>query len=218
MRIGYARVSTGDQNPDMQQQALRDAGCERIFTDTASGATRDRAALRDALNVARTGDTLVIWRLNRLGRSLRDLIDISIDLKTRGIELVSLGERIDTGSVAGRLYFHIIASVDESERERIRERAMCGLAAARARGVKVGRKPRLSPAQANAVYALYESEIPVVQICEQFGVSRDTVWRTVAKVRALRESRSAPADRAGDAASEPPTQRGTSNAERRRAG
>lgn len=140
--LGYARVSTGDQDAQLQHDALTAAGCYRIFTDTASGALQLRPELGKLMDQLRPGDTLVVWRLDRLGRSIRHLIDQLSELQERGIEFRSLQENIDTSSPGGRLVFHIFASLAEFERDLIRERTNAGLAAARARGRTGGRPPR----------------------------------------------------------------------------
>jgi DNA invertase Pin-like site-specific DNA recombinase len=139
MLVGYARVSTVDQRLDLQQDALRDAGCERIFTDTASGAKAARPGLTAALETCRAGDILVVWKLDRLGRSLTHLVETVHALATRGIGFRSLQEQLDTTTSGGKLIFHIFASLAEFERDLIRERTNAGLAAARARGRKGGR-------------------------------------------------------------------------------
>src|SRR5690625_2588242 len=141
---GYARVSTGDQDARLQHDALTAAGCYRIFTDTASGALQSRPELDKLLDQLRPGGTLVVWRLDRLGRSIRHLIDQLSELQDRGIEFRSLQENIDTSSPGGRLVFHIFASLAEFERDLIRERTNAGLAAARARGRVGGRPPSLT--------------------------------------------------------------------------
>jgi DNA invertase Pin-like site-specific DNA recombinase len=153
MLIGYARVSTQDQTLNLQKDALAQAGCTRIFTDTASGAKTERKGLDEALNYVRTGDTLVVWRLDRLGRSLKDLIATMTELSERGIGFKSLTEQIDTTTSGGKLIFHIFGALAEFERNLIRERTQAGLSAARARGRKGGRpkalrERRLSMAQA----------------------------------------------------------------------
>src|SRR5512142_2032540 len=143
MLIGYARVSTMDQTLALQRDALTQAGCERIFTDTASGSRTDRPGLEEALAFARTGDTLVVWRLDRLGRSLRHLIDTVAVLQDRGIGLKSLQEQIDTTTSGGKLVFHVFGALAEFERDLIRERTQAGLLAARARGDRAGAPRRL---------------------------------------------------------------------------
>ena len=180
MRIGYARVSTLEQNPALQQDALRAAGCERVFEDRASGAKAERPGLAAALEYARPGDTLVVWRLDRLGRSLRDLIDRVRELEERGIGFKSLREGFDTTTGSGRLVFHVFGALAEFERALIRERTGAGLAAARARGRKGGRKKALTPAQVEQMRVLArDPSITVGQICQTFGVSRNTFYRRV---------------------------------------
>lgn len=139
--IGYARVSTAEQNLDLQQDALRKAGCERIFADTASGAKTDRPGLSEALAYLREGDVLVVWRLDRLGRSLAHLIETISALEARGVGFRSLTESIDTTTPGGRLIFHVFGALGQFERDLIRERTKAGLSAAAARGRKGGRKP-----------------------------------------------------------------------------
>jgi DNA invertase Pin-like site-specific DNA recombinase len=183
MLIGYARVSTGEQTLDLQTDALRKAGCERLFTDTASGARADRPGLAEALDFIRPSDTLVVWRLDRLGRSLRHLIETITDLEKRGIGFRSLNEAIDTTSPGGKLVFHIFGALAEFERDLIRDRTRAGLEAARARGRKGGRpyapayrdKNRLALAR-----RLYdEKQTPVDTICQMLKVSRATFYRYI---------------------------------------
>src|SRR5258708_6124390 len=145
MLVGYARVSTGEQNLDLQRDALTKAGCDQIFTDEMSGAKAERPGLTEAFKFTRTGDTLVVWRLDRLGRSLKDLIGRMEELRQRAIGFKSLHESIDTTSPAGKLQFHIFSALAEFERDLIRERTMAGLRAARARGRVGGRKPTMTP-------------------------------------------------------------------------
>jgi len=178
--LGYARVSTGDQDARLQHDALTAAGCYRIFTDTASGALQSRPELDKLLDQLRPGDTLVVWRLDRLGRSIRHLIDQLSELQDRGIEFRSLQENIDTSSPGGRLVFHIFASLAEFERDLIRERTNAGLAAARARGRTGGRPPRLTPHQVTTAKKLYDQQdMTVAQIGEVLGVSRSTIYRAL---------------------------------------
>ena len=179
MLIGYARVSTEDQRLDLQRQALRDAGCERIFEDTAGGVA-ERPALREALAQLRAGDTLVVWRLDRLGRSLKDLIAHAESLRTQGVGLRSLKEAIDTESSTGQLVFHIFGALAEFERALIRERTRAGLAAARARGRVGGRRKRLGEEQRRHAVELYRSrQRTVKEICALVGVSRSTLYAYV---------------------------------------
>lgn len=180
MILGYARVSTGDQTVDLQLDALRSAGCERIWEETASGAKTDRPELADLLDHLRSGDTLVVWRLDRLGRSIQHLIQVVGDLAERGIVFRSLTEAIDTTTAAGRCFFHVLAALGEFERELIRERTNAGIAAARARGKKGGRPAALTPAQIRTAKALYDArEMTVQEIADHLGVSRSTVNRAV---------------------------------------
>src|ERR687886_70961 len=155
MLIGYARVSTDDQNLDLQRDALHKAGCELIFDDTVSGTKARRPGLEQALSHLRPGDTLVVWRLDRLGRSLRHLIDTVTALAERGVGFRSLTESIDTTTSGGKLVFHIFGALAEFERELIRERAKAGLAAARARGRIGGRPKSLTPKSLELLNKLY---------------------------------------------------------------
>ena len=179
MLIGYARVSTDDQTLDPQRDALKDAGCERIFEDTAGGAA-ERPNLQRALSHLRAGDTLVVWRLDRLGRSLKDLIGRAEALRSEGIGLKSLKEAIDTDSPTGQLVFHIFGALAEFERALIRERTQAGLRAARARGRKGGRRKRLDRDQRAHAVELYRSrEHTVKQVCKLMGISRATLYAYV---------------------------------------
>jgi DNA invertase Pin-like site-specific DNA recombinase len=182
MLIGYARVSTTDQTLALQQDALTKAGCERIFTDTASGALVERKGLEEALSHLRTGDTLVVWKLDRLGRSLKDLITRITQLQNQDIGFKSLTEQIDTTTSGGKLIFHIFGALAEFERDIIRERTQAGLAAARARGKRGGRRPNLKPQDIAMVRKLYEDkQTPIEDICRMFKISRMTLWRYVKK-------------------------------------
>lgn len=178
MKLGYARVSTDDQNLDLQRDTLAAAGCDRIFEEKASGAKADRPAMADALNYARPGDTIVVWRLDRLGRSLADLVRIINDLKSKGIGFESVTEKIDTTTATGKLVFHIFGALAEFERALIQERTAAGLAAARARGRKGGR-PRVSPDKVNAAVKMYleQTETPPAKICKIFGISETTLYK-----------------------------------------
>ena len=179
MFIGYARVSTTDQTLALQRDALQKAGCDRIFTDTASGSIADRHGLDEALSQLRPGDALVVWRLDRLGRSLRHLIETITALHTQGIGFKSLTEQIDTTTSGGKLIFHIFGALAEFERVIIRERTQAGLAAARARGRQGGR-PKLPGTARKVALArkLYdEREIPVQDICRDLNISRATLYR-----------------------------------------
>jgi DNA invertase Pin-like site-specific DNA recombinase len=179
MLIGYARVSTTDQTLALQQDALTTAGCERIFTDTASGNRPDRPGLEEALTYARPGDTLVVWRLDRLGRSLKHLIETVTHLQETGIHFRSLQEQIDTGSSGGKLIFHVFGALAEFERDLIRERTNAGLAAARARG-RVGGRPGLTPEKARLAQTLYNDKTTsIAEICKTLRISRATLYRYV---------------------------------------
>ena len=176
MIIGYARVSTQDQNPQLQLDALSGANCEQVFHETATGTLRERPELTDCLRTLRKGDALVVWKLDRLARSLKDLVEIVHDLNQRGIGFRSLTESIDTTSSGGRLVFHIFGALAEFEHSLIRERTIAGLAAARARGRKGGRKPALSPADVRKAAAmLADPDITKAEIAKHFGVSRVTL-------------------------------------------
>ena len=179
MIVGYARVSTLEQILDLQQDALAAAGCEQIFTDTASGASTERLGLEQALNYVREGDVLVVWRLDRLGRSLKYLIETMTKLDERGIGFKSLTEQIDTTTSGGKLIFHVFGALAEFERDLIRERTQAGLAAARARGRQGGRPKKLDTAakvaMARALYDDHTHSIP--DICKTLGVSRATLYR-----------------------------------------
>jgi DNA invertase Pin-like site-specific DNA recombinase len=177
MLIGYARTSTADQNLNLQCDALKAASCERIFTDQMSGAKADRPGLRDALSHCRDGDTLVVWRLCRLGRSVRDLIEVVADLERRSIGFRSLTEAIDTTTASGRLVFHVFACLAEAERATIRERTIAGLRAARARG-RVGGRPRsMSPEKVSAAERLLREGTPPKDVAAVVGVSLATLYR-----------------------------------------
>ncbi|CAH2900325.1 MAG: Phage integrase, site-specific serine recombinase [uncultured Paraburkholderia sp.] len=182
-RIGYARVSTDDQNLELQRDALHAAGVESIYEDAASGKTAARRELDHCLKVLRAGDTLVVWRLDRLGRSLPDLVQIVAGLEEKGIGFESITEKIETCSAAGKLVFHVFAALAEFERNLIRERTRAGLSAARARGRAGGRKPKLDARQIREIARLMsDPTIPVSQIAERYKVSRTTLYK-VAPVR-----------------------------------
>src|SRR5688572_6179233 len=155
--LGYARVSTADQQPQLQVDALQDAGCYRVFTETASGARTDRPTLQQVLDQIRPGDTLVVWKLDRLGRSLRHLVDTVTGLADRGIGFRSPQEAIDTTTPGGKLVFHVFAALAEFERDLIRERTADGLAAARARGRQGGRPAVLTGHKLEVAREMYAS-------------------------------------------------------------
>jgi DNA invertase Pin-like site-specific DNA recombinase len=178
MFIGYARVSTQDQDLALQLDALGEAGCEKVFTEKASGAQRERPQLQAALAYMRAGDTLVVWKLDRLARSLKQLIETVESLGERSIGLRSLTEAIDTTTSGVRLVFHLFASLAEFERSIIRERTLAGLAAARARGRMGGRPRALGPQDlAMARALLRDPEITMDQVAERLGVAPATLYR-----------------------------------------
>ena len=178
MLVGYARVSTHEQNPDLQLDALRAAGCEKVFIEKASGAQRDRPELKAALAYMRERDVLVVWKLDRLARSVKQLIETVENLDARGAGFRSLTEAIDTTTAGGRLVFHIFGALAEFERSIIRERTKAGLDAARARGRTGGRPPALIADDLNAARALLsDPNITVVEVANRLGVSPSTLYR-----------------------------------------
>lgn len=185
MQIGYARVSTDDQHLDLQRDALRQSGCDNVYEDQVSGAQAVRPGLTMALEVVRAGDTLVVWRLDRLGRSLRDLIDLVERLDARGIGLKSLCENIDTASSGGKLVFHVFGALAEFERNLIRERTQAGLSAARARGRRGGRPKALDASKRELALRLYqEREHSIDEICRMMGISKTTLYNYLAAANA----------------------------------
>ena len=177
MLVGYAWVSTPEQNLTPQTDALKKAGCRKVFDDKVSGAGSERTGLKAALEYAREGDTLLVWRLDRLGRSLKDLIEIIGGLEKRGIGFRSLQESIDTTTSGGRLIFHVFGALAEFERNLIRERTRAGLAAACARGRKGGRPPALDDKKVELAYRLYdEKKYTVKEICRILGISKPTLY------------------------------------------
>ncbi|OCB03740.1 transposon DNA-invertase [Acidithiobacillus ferrivorans] len=181
MLIGYARVSTDDQNLDLQRDALQAAGCERIFEDMVSGAKADRTGMTELLTGLRAGDTVVIWRLDRLGRSLKNLIALVEHLEVTQVGLRSLQENIDTTSSGGRLVFHLFGALAEFERNLIRERTRAGMAAARARGRMGGRPKRLDPAKRALALRLHQEEKHTIkEICQMMGISKSTLYNYLA--------------------------------------
>ncbi len=178
MLVGYARVSTTDQNLDLQLDAFKKEGCEQIFTDTTSGAKSDRPGAQKALEYVRAGDTLVVWKLDRLGRNLKHLITTIEGLKEKGVGFRSIQEGMDTGTPMGMMLFHIIGALAEFEREIIRERVNAGLQAARARGRKGGRPRKLSKGKWEVALELYRGRQKTVpQICEFVGVNKTTFYQ-----------------------------------------
>jgi DNA invertase Pin-like site-specific DNA recombinase len=180
MKIGYARVSTIEQNLDLQQNALKKAACEKIIVDKASGSRKDRAGLDQVRELLRKGDVLVVWRLDRLGRSLKHLIELMNELEEQGIGFQSVTESIDTTTPGGKLIFHIFGALAEFERNLIRERTKAGLEAARARG-RLGGRPKKKDAKqrALAVQLYEEKKHSVGEICSMLGISRPTLYAYV---------------------------------------
>jgi len=177
MKIGYARISTYDQNLSLQMDALKKADCEKIFHDRISGAKTKRPGLNEALAYLRDGDVLVVWRLDRLGRSLKHLIELVNFLEEQGIGFQSLQESIDTTTSGGKLIFHIFGALAEFERNLIQERTYAGLAAARARGRTGGRPKALDAKKTALLYRLYdEKKHSIQEICDLVGVSKSTLY------------------------------------------
>jgi len=179
MNIGYARVSTDDQNPDLQLAALRAAGCEKIYADKATGANVKRPELAKCLKALAFGDTLVVWKLDRLGRSLHDLIGLLDGLKARDVAFLSLTESIDTATPTGRAMWQMVGILAELERSLIQERTKAGRAAAMARGVKMGRKAKLTQQQADHARKLIEQGEHHDTVAKSLGVSRRTLYRAL---------------------------------------
>ena len=180
MRIGYARVSTTEQNLDLQRDALKRSGCERIIEETASGGKVQRSGLERVQEMLRQGDVLAVWRLDRLGRSLKHLIEVMGGLEDQGIGFHSVTESIDTTTPGGKLVFHIFGALAEFERNLIRERTYAGLAAARARGKVGGRRRKLGEKQRAVSVDLYRQKKHTIdEICKAVGISRPTLYRYV---------------------------------------
>jgi DNA invertase Pin-like site-specific DNA recombinase len=176
--VGYARVSTLDQNPELQLDALKASGCSKLFVEKASGAKEDRPQLLAALDYLRDGDTLVVWKLDRLARSMKQLIETVDQLKARGIGFRSLTEAINTTTAAGELFFHIFGALAQFERSIIRERTNAGLNAALARGRKGGRRPKVKPDDIRAALALLnDPQISVRAAAKRLGLSVSTLYR-----------------------------------------
>ncbi|MCM3786904.1 recombinase family protein [Domibacillus indicus] len=181
MKIGYARVSTADQSLDLQMDALNKAGAERIFSEKQSGGKWDRKELQRCLDVLRKGDTLIVYKLDRLGRSAKQLREIADDLQERGIELVSIQEKLDTATAMGRAMFGMISVMAELERDIIKERTQAGLEAARARGRKGGR-PAANPQKVKQALVMYDSnQYSVAQITEATGISKALLYKELNK-------------------------------------
>lgn len=185
MLIGYARVSTQDQNPELQLDALKAAGCQKVFIERASGAQRDRPELKTALDYMRNGDTLVVWKLDRLARSMKQLIETVEGLEEGGVGFRSLTEAVDTTTPGGKLVFHIFGALAEFERSIIRERTRAGLDAAKARGRLGGRPPKLSEEDLKAAKAmLRDGSLTVEDVARRMRVSVATLYRYLPSARA----------------------------------
>jgi len=177
MKIGYARVSTIDQNPNAQRDALKLSGCEKIITEKISGVSAKRPKLEKLLRSLNTSDVLTVWRLDRVGRSLPHLLEVVANLKARGVGFQSLNETIDTTTANGELIFHLFASMAQFERSLIVERTQAGLVAAKKRGVRLGRPPALKTAQINHARKLIESGERPSEVASTLGVDRSTLYR-----------------------------------------
>ena len=178
MKIGYARISTSGQDTYHQEVALKNVGCEKIFSDQMSGSVEERPGLKELLEFARKGDSIVVFRLDRLARSLPNLIQIVQTCEEKGVALQSLHENLDTSSAGGRLVFHIFGALAEFERDLIRERTMSGLEAARKRGRIGGRPSSLTSQEKKLLGRLYStSEISAQELCKRFRISRSTFYR-----------------------------------------
>lgn len=181
MKIGYARVSTQEQELSLQLDALKEAGCDKVYQEKFSGSQKERPQLNELLDFLREHDTIVVWRLDRLGRSLRDLLGLVAQIQKKGASLVSLNDAIDTTTPQGTLVFHIFAALAEFERQLIRERTKAGLQSARARGRHGGRPRGLSQDAENkaaAVEALYkENKLSTTEICNKLNISRGTLYK-----------------------------------------
>jgi len=189
MKFGYARVSTQDQNLELQRDDLKNYGCTQIFEEKISGKNKDRPELKKLIQVLREGDSVIVWKLDRLGRSLRDLIDLIAEIQNKGADFISIKDSINTQTATGRFTFNIFASLAEFEREMIRERTMAGLSAAKARGRMGGRPKGLSLKslqKAQSALLLYNSEQKNVgEIADQLGISRATCYRYIELARNL---------------------------------
>lgn len=179
MLIGYARVSTQDQNLDLQTQALTNAGCQKVFSDKISGSRAERPGLTKALEMLREGDTLVVWKLDRLGRSVKNLVDLVGKLHKQGIQFKSLTDAIDTGTPSGRFFFHVMASLAEMERELAVERTRAGLEVARQLGRKGGRKRQMTDSKIESAKKLLANGVPPRDVAKNLGVSVPTLYRWI---------------------------------------
>lgn len=179
MLIGYARVSTQDQNLDLQREALAKSGCQNIFDDKISGSRAERPGLNKALEMLRDGDTLVVWKLDRLGRSVKNLVDLVGELHKQGVQFKSLTDAIDTGTPSGRFFFHVMASLAEMERELTVERTRAGLEVARQLGRKGGRKRQMTDSKIESAKKLLANGVPPRDVAKNLGVSMPTLYRWI---------------------------------------
>ena len=179
MLIGYARVSTQDQNLELQFDALNKSGCNKIFEDRVSGSRADRPGLNKLLEMLREGDTLVVWKLDRLGRSVKNLVDLVVELHKRGVQFKSLTDSIDTGTPSGRFFFHVMASLAQMERELTIERTRAGLEVARQLGRKGGRKRLMTDSKIESAKKLLANGIPPRDVAMNLGVSIPTLYRWI---------------------------------------
>jgi DNA invertase Pin-like site-specific DNA recombinase len=184
-RIGYGRISTSDQNLSSQEDALKAAGCDRVFTDTFTGTKKDRPELNKALDMLRHGDTLVITRLDRLGRSAKDLLGIVSGLEERGVEFEVIEQSIDTKTPEGKLFFTIISGFAEFEREIMRSRTMDGLASARARGRMGGRPAKFDAKQKAKIFKLYSDGVYVTDLMKMFDAARPTIYKALNEAKSM---------------------------------
>ncbi|MCG8615658.1 MAG: recombinase family protein [Desulfobacterales bacterium] len=188
MQVGYVRVSTHEQNLNLQIDDLKKAGCEKIFQDKVSGVASARPGIKEAVSFLREGDTLVVWRLDRLGRSLKHLIELVGQFEEQKIGFKSLKESIDTTNASGKLFFHIFAALAEFERDLISERTMAGLAAARARGKSGGRPSKHDEKDKKMIVELYNSrKHSIKEICDTFGISKTTLYNYLRTLNAEAE-------------------------------
>ncbi|MCA2971671.1 MAG: recombinase family protein [Brevundimonas sp.] len=179
MLIGYARVSTQDQNLDLQVKALTEAGCKKVFNDKIGGSHAERPGLAMALAMLREGDTLVVWKLDRLGRSVKNLVELVGKLHGQGIQFRSLTDSIDTSTASGRFFFHVMASLAQMERELVVERTCAGLQAARLLGRKGGRKRKMTDSKVASARKLLASGVPPKEVASNLGVSVPTLYRWI---------------------------------------